>query len=66
MYKTKEWNKLLFVLPEEYTTKTCSCCGTLNDPKCSKIYYCEKCNIHMGRDVNASKNILMKGIKTFL
>jgi putative transposase len=66
MYKTKEWNKLLFILPEEYTTRTCSCCGTLNDPECSKTYYCKKCNIHMGRDVNASKNILMKGIKTFL
>jgi putative transposase len=66
MFKAKEWNKLFFVLPEEYTTKTCSCCGTLNNPECSKTYYCKNCNINMGRDVNASKNILMKGIKTFL
>ena len=66
IHKTKEWNKLLFVLGEEYTTRTCSFCGTQNDPKSSKIYYCKKCNIEIGRDVNASKNILMKGIQTFL
>ena len=61
-----EKNKKVFCIKEEYTTKTCSFCGMLNNPGRSKIYQCLNCNIKTGRDVNASKNILMKGIKTYL
>lgn len=66
LFKTKEFNKLTYVISEAYTTKTCSSCGTLNDPKSSKEYHCVSCKKTMGRDMNASKNILMRGIKTFL
>ena len=29
---------------------------------CSKVYECKNCNKCIDRDINASKNILMKGI----
>jgi transposase len=66
LFKTKELNKLTFVVSEAFTTKTCSFCGEINDPKSSKEYYCKYCDKTIGRDVNASKNILMRGIRTFL
>jgi transposase len=55
-------NKLLYLVHEANTTKTCSFCGTINNPFSEKIYRCCKCNILVDRDVNAAKNILMKGI----
>lgn len=62
LFKAKEKGKKVYMVNERYTTKTCSFCGKLNNPGCSKIYSCSDCKIKMGRDVNASKNILMKGI----
>ena len=61
-FKAVEKRKLVYMTKEHYTSKTCSSCGTLNDPKKSKIYYCGKCKIHTDRDVNAAKNILIRGI----
>ena len=62
LFKAVEKNKNVFCINEAYTTKTCSFCGILNNPGSSKIYNCLSCNKKIGRDVNASKNILMKGI----
>ena len=62
LYKAQTQNKLVFCVGEAYTTKTCSNCGTINDPGSSKVYKCDTCRRYTGRDVNASKNILMKGI----
>ena len=47
---------------ERLTTKTCSRCFELNDPKKSKNYSCTNCKLKMDRDVNASKNIYIKVI----
>jgi transposase len=55
-------NKLLYLVHEANTTKTCSFCGLINNPSSEKIYNCSKCNISLDRDVNAAKNILMKGL----
>lgn len=64
VYKAKEKGKHVSLVNESYTTQTCSFCGKINKPGCSKIYSCSDCKIKTGRDVNASKNILMKGILT--
>jgi putative transposase len=63
-FKALERRKKVFLVPECFTTKTCSFCGTLNNPEKSKIYECANpnCLKKIGRDVNASKNILMKGL----
>jgi putative transposase len=49
---------------EAYTSKTCSFCGCLTNVGDSKIYTCQECKQVVDRDINASKNILMKGILT--
>jgi len=59
LYKGKK----VYFLNESYTTKTCSACGFINqDVGCSKVFCCPNCKVKVGRDLNASKNILMKGI----
>jgi putative transposase len=62
LFKSIEKNKHVVFVEEHYTTKTCSFCGKLNNPKASKIYSCGFCKKHVGRDENAAKNILIKGI----
>jgi putative transposase len=40
------------------STKTCSCCGHIQDmPLDKRIFDCEKCDLVLGRDVNAAINI---------
>ena len=63
LYKSICYNKLVIMVNEAYTTKTCSCCGTINNNVgSSEIFNCTNCNKYIGRDVNAAKNILLKGI----
>jgi transposase len=66
LYKASLTNKRVFVINEAYTTQTCSDCGHMYKPGCSKVYNCSSCSHTMDRDVNAAKNILMKGIITCL
>ena len=61
-YKALVENKKIFEVNEAYTTQTCSYCGNMYKPECSKIYDCNKCKKNIDRDINAAKNILMKGI----
>jgi transposase len=63
--KAEEKNKLVYIVHEAYTTQYCSFCGNLNKfVGSSEIYKCKNinCKIHIGRDINAAKNMLMKGI----
>jgi IS605 OrfB family transposase len=62
MFKAAEKRRLVYMVNEAYTTQTCSCCGALNQPKLSKRYNCLNCKSIVGRDVNAAKNILMRGL----
>ena len=50
------------IVTERMTTKTCSRCFEVNDPKCSETYECSKCNLIIGRDINAAKNIYIQQI----
>ena len=53
-----------FSLIDEYnTTKACSNCSTLNNIGSSKEYLCKGCKKKYPRDINSSKNILLRGIK---
>jgi IS605 OrfB family transposase len=61
-YKALQRNKLVLLVSEEYTTKTCSSCGNIRNVGISKTYECIKCKSILGRDINAAKNILIKGI----
>ncbi len=63
LYKASLQGKRVFLVPEHYTTKTCSKCGTINNDIGSKeVFTCPCCHLMTGRDMNASINIKMKGI----
>ena len=62
LHKANVLGKHVFITNEAYTTQTCSCCGNMYKPGSSEVYNCLSCLKVMGRDANASKNILMKGI----
>ena len=66
IFKTAERNKQIYIIGENFTTKTCSNCGNITNIGNSKIYNCKKCNCIFDRDFNAAKNILMKGITSNL
>ena len=66
LYKASLNSKMVIKINEAFTTKTCSCCGTMKDVGSSKTYDCDYCKAVLDRDFNASKNILMKGIITEL
>ena len=55
--------KIVLNVKESYTTQICSRCMNMNKVGNSKIYDCKKCGLRTGRDMNASKNILIKNIK---
>lgn len=58
--------KLLIKVPARNTTIDCSRCGN-KVPKslAVRIHRCDKCNLIVNRDYNASINILQKGLKIF-
>lgn len=62
LYKAKTYNKFVKVVPEHFTTQTCSNCGSRYNPEKSKTYNCSKCRNVYDRDLNSAKNILLKGI----
>ena len=58
--------KMLVKVPARNTTIDCSRCGN-KVPKslAVRIHRCNKCNLMINRDYNASINILQKGLKIF-
>ena len=58
IYKCK-----LILVNEALTTKSCSCCGSINDKVGkSEEYNCPNCSLKLDRDVNSARNILIKGM----
>ncbi|GAA7290653.1 hypothetical protein HpCK53_07540 [Helicobacter pylori] len=58
---------MLVKVPPQYTSKTCSHCGSIN-PKLKlnhRQYLCPDCGHKEHRDINATNNILNKGLSLF-
>lgn len=66
-YKTMLNGKLFLKVPPQYTSKTCSKCGTINnDLKLSdRIFVCPTCEHTEQRDIQSSHNILRLGLESF-
>ena len=64
-YKCKWYGKQLVVVSPKYTSQICSNCGYHSGKKPLEIreWTCPKCNTHHDRDINASINILNRGLK---
>jgi putative transposase len=58
--KSREFDCEVKVITEEYTSKTCTCCGNIKqDLGGSKVYNCKKCGLEMDRDGVGSRNICL-------
>jgi len=60
--KCREYPETQVIIPtEEYTSKTCSSCGCLNEYLgSSEVFKCPSCHEEFDRDVNGAFNILLK------
>lgn len=56
----------VYLVGEEYTTKTCGCCGKINNEVGSSIIFrCPSCGMESDRDFHAARNILIKTITQY-
>ena len=64
-YKCKWYGKKLVKVSPNYTSQICSNCGYHSGKKPLDVreWTCPKCNTHHDRDINASINILNRGLK---
>lgn len=62
LFKCNQYNKRFILVTEEYTSKTCTNCGVINDVGGSELYKCSDCGIEIDRDINGARNIFIKNI----
>jgi len=61
-YKCNIKGVRLIIVDESYTSKTCGCCGYLNDTKGKESLECYSCGNKIDRDASGSRNILLKNL----
>jgi hypothetical protein len=65
-YKCKVERRKLVIVGEEYTSRTCTCCGQDKKVGGAEIYHCKNCGLKIDRDVNGSRNIFIKNTRLCL
>lgn len=61
IFKSEEYNNIVKIVDESYTSKTCGGCGEIDENLGMKrIFKCSKCPFKCDRDVNAARNIMIK------
>jgi len=58
--KALKYGSKVHIVCEGNTSKTCGACGTVKEIKNNRVYNCEVCKSVIDRDVNGSRNILIK------
>ena len=57
----------VIVVNEAYTSKTCTCCGELNESLGgNRVFRCDHCDIKLPRDANGARNILIRFLLRFV
>jgi putative transposase len=56
----KQHNSTLYIVSEDYTTKTCGSCGMQMSVGDAKVVSCTNCSYRLDRDVHGARNILLK------
>lgn len=52
--------RYLLITSEAYTTKTCGCCGHLQEMQGAKVYHCSQCEMILDRDLNGARNLALR------
>jgi putative transposase len=66
LYKAKQRGRNVILCKEDFTTKCCGGCGTLNEKiGGKKTFHCENCSLTMDRDIHAARNILIRTLSTY-
>jgi len=61
LHKAKETSTVIHSCTEEYTSKTCTRCGTIKyNLGGSKVFRCGSCDLVVDRDYNGCRNIFLK------
>jgi putative transposase len=67
IFKAKMRGRNVVLCKEHHTTKTCGNCGKINEKiGGKKIFKCSACKLTLDRDVNAARNILIRGLTKYL
>ena len=62
LHIAKQRSCRVFVMGEEYTSKTCSHCGQIQDVGGMESVTCNACGVTMDRDVRGARNIGLKNL----
>jgi len=61
-WKCNTYGKKLVIVDESYTSCTCGMCGKINKTGSNEVFHCVGCGVELDRDVQGSRNILLKNI----
>ena len=63
LQKAKMCEANVYIMGEEYTTKTCTNCMQINERiGGNKVFYCSKCQVKVDRDLGGARNIFLKNV----
>ena len=62
IFSGKRHGKKVIIVDESFTSQTCGQCGERNKMGGLEFYRCSSCFFEVDRDVNGSRNILMKNL----
>lgn len=66
IYYATTKHRNVYLVGEEYTTKTCGVCGHLQNVGGEKVYTCQSCNTKIDRDYNGARNVCLKLVSKFM
>lgn len=62
IHKASEYGVRVIICREDYTSKTCTGCGTINNIGSKKWLNCPSCNLAIDRDINGARNIFLRAL----
>jgi putative transposase len=65
IHKAKQYKRTVHIVPEDYTSKTCTKCGYCNESKTVEYLTCSNCKITLNRDFIGARNIFLKTLMYF-
>jgi putative transposase len=66
IHTAKRFKRTVHIVPESYTSKTCTHCGYNNPQKSDKILTCDSCSLKIDRDIAGARNIYIKTLQWFI